>query len=137
MNRLEQEKIRESVSEAAATSSTTPSASSSLSDWSVEEVQLLVKAVTTFPAGTVKRWETIAGFINTHSQEGSKERTAKMVIAKVKNLQKLESEQKESLNKQAFNFFQQQHQPKEKGIVKGTEQAQAIPSKRYGKIQPS
>ena len=131
---MEQEKIRESVTEAAASSSAASCSSTSSSDWSVDEVQLLVKAVTTFPAGTVKRWETIASFINTHSVDKSKEKTAKMVISKVKSLQKLESEQKESLNKQAFNFFQQQHQPKEKGIVKGTEKS-AQATERYGELR--
>lgn len=63
----------------------------------------------------------------------SREKTAKMVISKVKNLQKLESKQKESLNKQAFDLFQQQHKPREKGIVKTMEQPQA--TERYGKCQ--
>lgn len=128
---MEREKLKEASCEAAASTSSVPyAASSSSSNWSMEEVQLLVKAVAMFPAGTVKRWEAIATFVNTHSPECSKEKNAKMVISKVKNLQKLESGQKESLNKQAYAFFEQQHQPKEKSIVKGVEQAQA--TERYG-----
>ena len=132
LNRLERMKIREASCEAPTSSSGDASLSSSSSSiWSMEEVQLLVKAVTMFPAGTVKRWEAIALFVNTHSPESSKEKNSRMVISKVKNLQKLESGQKESLNKQAYAFFEKQHQPKDKstGVVS---QAQAAPSERYG-----
>ena len=59
-------------------SSHAPSAASEGSDWSAEELQLLVKAVTLHPAGTVRRWETIASFINTHSSS-SRDKTAKQV----------------------------------------------------------
>lgn len=89
-----------------------------------------MKAVNLFPAGTVRRWELVANFVNTHSGEGCKEKDAKMVISKVKSLQKLEAEEKVSLNKQAFANFEQQHQAKDKG--RGAEQPQATPSERYG-----
>lgn len=101
------------------------------SDWTVEEVQLLVKAVTLYPAGTVKRWETIAKYVNTHSGEGSSEKTSKQIISKVKTLQKLEGEEKMAQNKLAFSRFEQQHTLKEKGKGQG---AEAIPTKRYGMI---
>ena len=56
-----------------------------------------------------------------------------MVIARVKNLQKLEAEQKESLNKQAFSQFEQRHVAKDKGRGKeAAAQPQATPSERYG-----
>ncbi len=75
----------------------------------------------------------MANFINTHSAEECKEKDAKMVIAKVKALQKLEAEQKESLNKQAFSRFEQQHPPKDKTKTKAAaDQHQATPSERYG-----
>lgn len=127
-----------STSSSNSTPSATPTASAKPSNWSQEEVQLLVKAVNLFPAGTVRRWETVAGFINTHSTGGGgegrgggrKEKDAKMVITKVKALQKLEAEQKESLNKEAFSHFEKQHPPKDK--TKAAEQPQAIPSERYG-----
>ena len=95
-----------------------------------------MKAVNLFPAGTVRRWDTVASFINTHSGEGSKEKDAKMVISKVKALQKLEADQKASLNKEAFARFEQQHQSRDKGRVTIAEQPQATPSERYG-MSPS
>ena len=138
LNKREHGKLNESQKPTAVVSKTAASSlSSTTSDsWSMEEVQLLVKAVNMFPAGTVKRWETIANFINTHSttseHEPCKEKDSKMVISKVKSLHKLESEQKEALNKQAFARFEQQHQPQDKGRGKGVEQPQATPSVRYG-----
>ncbi|XP_038054398.1 dnaJ homolog subfamily C member 2-like [Patiria miniata] len=75
-------------------------------NWSNEEVQLLVKAVKMFPAGTVSRYEVIANFINQHSPSGNS-KTAKDVINKTKNLQKLDSAQKEEVNKRAFDKFEQ------------------------------
>lgn len=136
LDRLEKVKVKEALREAStstsAMASLSSSSSSSSSNWSMEEVQLLVKAVSTFPAGTVKRWEAIAMLVNTHSAEGSKEKNARMVISKVKDLQKLENVQKESLNKQAYAFFEQQHHPKEKEASKWVEQAQATPSERFG-----
>ncbi|XP_078275830.1 dnaJ homolog subfamily C member 2 isoform X2 [Rhinoraja longicauda] len=56
--------------------------------WNEEDLQLLIKGVNIFPAGTNARWEVIANFINSHSTSGIK-RTAKDVIHKAKNLQKL------------------------------------------------
>jgi DnaJ family protein C protein 2 len=97
----------------------------------MEEVQLLVKAVTLYPAGTVKRWETIAKYVNTHSGEGSSEKTAKQVISKVKTLQKLEGEEKTTQNKMAFSRFEQQHALKEKAKGQG---AEATPTKRYSTV---
>lgn len=132
LNKREREKLHASVS---STSTSTPGYSSSekTSNWSAEEMQLLVKAVNLFPAGTTRRWDTVASFINTHSCEGSKEKDAKMVISKVKNLQKLEAGQKGSFNKQAFEHFEQQHQSKDKVRGKSlAEQPQATPSERYG-----
>ncbi|XP_022104940.1 dnaJ homolog subfamily C member 2-like isoform X2 [Acanthaster planci] len=75
-------------------------------NWSEEEIQLLVKAVKLFPAGTVSRYEVIANFINQHSTSEHK-KTAKDVINKTKNLQKLDSAQKEEVNKRAFDKFEQ------------------------------
>lgn len=130
LKQLEAEKVQESTTPTSS-STTSQGASEKNSNWSPEEVQLLVKAVNLFPAGTVKRWETVANFINTHSGEGSKEKDAKMVISKVKVLQKLEAEQKASLNKEAFTRFEQQHQFRDKGRTIA-EQPQATPSERYG-----
>ena len=133
MDKEEAEKRKESIS-LSASSSGSDGCVGRDSNWSEEEEQLLVKAVSLFPAGTVRRWETVASFVNSHSGEGSKVKDAKMVISKVKALQRLEAlaaEQKDSLNKQAFSRFEQQHQVKEKGRTLA-EQPQATPSKRYG-----
>ncbi|KAM6984906.1 dnaJ homolog subfamily C member 2-like [Aplochiton taeniatus] len=56
--------------------------------WNEEELQLLIKAVNLFPAGTNARWEVIANYMTLHSTSGIK-RTAKDVINKAKNLQRL------------------------------------------------
>ncbi len=56
--------------------------------WSEDDLQLLIKAVNLFAAGTNSRWEVIANYMNIHSSSGVK-RTAKDVIGKAKSLQKL------------------------------------------------
>ena len=128
LDQREREKMAASASASASAQSKSAAASVTGSDWTMEEVQLLVKAVTLFPAGTVRRWETIAKHVNTHSVEASSEKTAKQVISKVKALQRLEAEEKSAQNKMAFSRFEQQHTLKEKG--KG--QAEATPTERYG-----
>ena len=127
LDKQERDKMA-AASAAQAKSSQSAAASVTSSDWLMEEVQLLVKAVTLYPAGTVKRWEMIAKYVNTHSGEGCKEKTAKQVISKVKALQKLEGEEKTALNKMAFSRFEQQHTLKERD--KG--QTEATPTERYG-----
>ena len=37
-------------------------------EWSHDELQLLIKAVNLFPAGTTQRWEVCAEFINQHTK---------------------------------------------------------------------
>ena len=37
-------------------------------EWSPDELQLLIKAVKTFPAGTNQRWEVVTEFINQHTK---------------------------------------------------------------------
>lgn len=76
--------------------------------WIEEDLQLLIKGVNIFPAGTNARWEVIANFINSHSTSGIK-RTAKDVIHKAKNLQKLDPQQKDEINKKAFEKFNKEH----------------------------
>ena len=85
---------------------------------------MLVKAVALYPAGTVRRWETIAGFVNTHSPEGSREKTARQVLAKVKMLQKVDTSEKAEVNKMAFSRFAQEH------VKRG--HVEAKPTERYG-----
>ncbi|XP_066283563.1 dnaJ homolog subfamily C member 2-like [Branchiostoma lanceolatum] len=71
--------------------------------WSPEDLALLVKAVKTFPAGTVSRWEVIANFINDHTGTDIK-RTAKEVLNKTKTLQKTEDSRtlRTEVNKAAY-----------------------------------
>ena len=72
-------------------------------EWSNTEVQLLIKAVGVYPAGTQKRWvpplqathnpfppgllrwEVITIFINDHAPDGCTTKIEKQVIAKVKS----------------------------------------------------
>ncbi|XP_022703001.1 dnaJ homolog subfamily C member 2-like [Varroa jacobsoni] len=55
--------------------------------WSQEEMNLLVKAVNLFPAGTTDRWEVVAQYIAQHSGRGVK-LNAKDVLNKAKEMQK-------------------------------------------------
>ncbi|CAH1784542.1 unnamed protein product [Owenia fusiformis] len=76
--------------------------------WSDEEMQLLIKAVNLFPAGTVERWETIAGFLTQHMP--SSNRSAKEVLFKAKSLQKMDStKMKDAVNQKAFDRFSKSH----------------------------
>lgn len=78
--------------------------------WCHDEVQLLIKAVNLFPAGTVQRWEVVANFINQHYQSSSgRKRTAKEVLAKAKDLNSSDfskSSLKEEANQKAYEFFE-------------------------------
>lgn len=76
--------------------------------WNEDDLQLLIKAVNLFPAGTNARWEVIANYMNLHSTSGMK-RTAKDVINKAKNLQKLDPLQKDEINRKAYEKFKKEH----------------------------
>ncbi|XP_074554732.1 dnaJ homolog subfamily C member 2 [Halichoeres trimaculatus] len=76
--------------------------------WNEDDLQLLIKAVNLFPAGTNARWEVIANYMNLHSTSGMK-RTAKDVINKAKNLQRLDPLQKDEINRKAFEKFKKEH----------------------------
>ncbi|XP_073095075.1 dnaJ homolog subfamily C member 2 isoform X2 [Manis javanica] len=92
-------------------------------NWSEDDLQLLIKAVNLFPAGTNSRWEVIANYMNIHSSSGVK-RTAKDVIGKAKSLQKLDPHQKDDINKKAFDKFKKEH-----GVVHQADNAP--PSERF------
>ncbi|KAG5845662.1 dnaJ homolog subfamily C member 2 [Anguilla rostrata] len=92
--------------------------------WNEEELQLLIKAVNLFPAGTNARWEVIANYMNLHSTSGIK-RNAKDVINKAKNLQKLDPHQKDEINKKAFEKFKKEH------AAVPTTVDNAVPSERF------
>uniref|UniRef100_H2ZV09 DnaJ homolog subfamily C member 2 n=2 Tax=Latimeria chalumnae TaxID=7897 RepID=H2ZV09_LATCH len=92
--------------------------------WSEDDLQLLIKAVNLFPAGTNARWEVIANYMNLHSTTGIK-RTAKDVIHKAKNLQKLDPLQKDEINKKAFDKFKKEHGSVPQSVDN------AVPSERF------
>lgn len=83
--------------------------------WSETDLQLLIKAVNLFPAGTNQRWEVVANFINQHANNGIT-RNAKDVLAKAKDLQSTDfskSSMKEQANKNAFDNFIAEKKSKE------------------------
>ena len=55
-------------------------------EWSVSDLQILVKAANTFPAGTAKRWDKLAAYINDHSENTNSNRSAKDCMNAVKKL---------------------------------------------------
>merc|ERR1712112_695788 len=86
MNKLNNKMEEERKEEAQMTGKTSAEGGSKAgSEWSTEELQLMIKAVKLFPAGTVNRWEVCAEFINQHNN--SSPRTAKEVISKAKEMQ--------------------------------------------------
>merc|ERR1719461_1742073 len=93
-----------------------------LSEWSTDELQLLIKSVNLFPAGTVNRWEVCAEFINQHSSSG---KTAKEVLAKAKEMQSgnfAMSSLKEEVNKLAYENLQKGQ--KKEVIERGTKESE-------------
>ncbi|XP_058264509.1 dnaJ homolog subfamily C member 2 [Hemibagrus wyckioides] len=122
---LQREREAEVRAQQAARSSENANAGSGISKgWNEEDLQLLIKAVNLFPAGTNARWEVIANYMNLHSGSGIK-RTAKDVINKAKTLQKLDPHQKEEVNKKAFEKFKKEH-----SVVPPTVD-NAVPSERF------
>ncbi|XP_050419896.1 dnaJ homolog subfamily C member 2 [Adelges cooleyi] len=78
-------------------------------NWETEDVQLLIKAVNLFPAGTNQRWEAVANFINQHSKIGG--RNAKQVLAKAKSMQNAnftDNALKSEMNANAYDQFEKQ-----------------------------
>ncbi|KAG5876008.1 hypothetical protein JTB14_002177 [Gonioctena quinquepunctata] len=79
-------------------------------EWNEDNIQLLVKAVNLFPAGTNQRWDVVSNFINQHGifSENSNKFNAKIVLAKAKDMQNTDFSKnnlKEVANKQAFDNF--------------------------------
>lgn len=108
------EKERQAVLEAAKQKNTEDGKNSAVisvaPEWNEENLQLLVKAVNLFPAGTNQRWEVIANFINQHGvfKKDSSKFVAKLVLAKAKDLQNTDFSKnnlKEQANKKAFDTF--------------------------------
>ncbi|XP_063848823.1 dnaJ homolog subfamily C member 2-like isoform X2 [Scylla paramamosain] len=78
---------------------------SSLKVWNQDDLQLLIKAVNLFPAGTTKRWEVVAEYINQHTAT-SITRLAKEVLNKAKELQHSDKHMREAANKNAYHSME-------------------------------
>ncbi|BES93189.1 dnaJ homolog subfamily C member [Nesidiocoris tenuis] len=80
--------------------------SSKGTQWSENDIALLIKGVNLFPAGTAQRWEVVANFINQHSKSERNPMTAKDVLSKAKELQTNEEYNnilKRQANQRAFD----------------------------------
>lgn len=81
-------------------------------EWTGEHIQLLIKAVNLFPAGTNQRWEVIANFLNQHGAlPDGYSFNAKEVLAKAKDLQNTDfskSNLKIVANQQAYDNFEKE-----------------------------
>ncbi|KAK3864990.1 hypothetical protein Pcinc_029363 [Petrolisthes cinctipes] len=77
--------------------------------WSTDDLQLLIKAVNLFPAGTSKRWEVVAEYINQHSTSNVV-RQAKEVLSKAKELQHSDQHMREAANKSAYATMEKSQQ---------------------------
>ncbi|XP_027205287.2 dnaJ homolog subfamily C member 2-like [Dermatophagoides pteronyssinus] len=85
-------------------STTGPTTTSTKKHWSYDDVQILIKAVKLFPAGTPNRWTVIANYINDKT-DSNIVRNHRDVLEKAKDLQKSNEQQqdlKEEANKNAF-----------------------------------
>lgn len=78
--------------------------------WNGDNMQLLIKAVNLFPAGTVQRWEVIANYMNLHATNlGNKKFMSRDVLNKAKDLQASDFTKntlKSQANDDAFASFQ-------------------------------
>ena len=77
-------------------------------EWSKDELQLLIKAVKLFPAGTNQRWDVVTEFVNQHNG-GVAVRAVKETIAKAKELQSSSfamNNLMEEVNKAAYENLQ-------------------------------
>ena len=83
-------------------SSVTEEISCKSKSWTSDDVQMLIKAVNLFPAGTVKRWEVVAEYLNQHSSNCNS-RGAKDVLNKAKELQNSGEHMKEAAKKNAYS----------------------------------
>ncbi|XP_032520104.2 dnaJ homolog subfamily C member 2 [Danaus plexippus] len=79
-------------------------------EWSPEMMQLLIKAVNLFPAGTNARWDVVANFLNQHGTFTDERRfNAKEVLNKAKDLQSSDFSKsilKKAANEEAFDQFE-------------------------------
>lgn len=88
-NRLNQEKPKVINSTQDINDNSKENENNSTKTWSPEDLQLLIKGVNLFPAGTQDRWDVIAAFVNQHTISNNKNRKAREVLAKAKDLSKI------------------------------------------------
>ncbi|XP_035226483.1 dnaJ homolog subfamily C member 2-like [Stegodyphus dumicola] len=99
--------------------------------WSPDDLQLLVKGVNLFPAGTNNRWDVIVAFMAQHSTSKVK-RTAKEVLAKAKELQKRSGGLREQINKNAYENLE-----KNQKQVPIAVKDQSAPTERFDAVNES
>ncbi|CAH8496168.1 unnamed protein product [Schistosoma turkestanicum] len=75
----------------------------SASKWTAEMIQVLVKAVNILPAGTPKRWEAIAVYVNQHIDGTAV--SSKDVLRQAKLLKEEDSNLRKTANTKAFDSF--------------------------------
>lgn len=98
--------------------------------WSNDNIQLLIKAVNIFPAGTNQRWEVVANFINQHATTLPENVTfnAKEVLNKAKDIQSSDFSKnnlKTQVNQNAFESFEKNK--KELRVLDNSEISQKDP----------
>lgn len=86
MNGIIEEEKKQSLSTTSSASANTNGTTSKAPAWTEDEIKLLVKSVSVFPAGTKDRWEVIANYMAEHSANKT-QRDAKQVLTKVKQIQ--------------------------------------------------
>lgn len=79
--------------------------------WDNDNIQLLIKAVNLFPAGTNQRWDVVANFINLHAKNLPENVSfnAKEVLNKAKDIQSSDFSKnalKSQVNQKAFESFE-------------------------------
>lgn len=76
---------------------------SKIREWTVEETNLLVKASVVYPVGTIERWNKIGQFLQQHLKS-NEIISEKDIIHKVKNLKKIDTNEKEVYNNNAYEL---------------------------------
>lgn len=124
-------------------SQNTLKASNRAAMWSPENMQLLIKAVNLFPAGTVQRWEVIANYMNQHSTDlKDKKFLARDVLNKAKDIQSSDFSKnvlKTQANDNAFASFEKGKKelkvvdPSDPSILNEADENNAAPKKKLSK----
>lgn len=86
MNDKFDEEKKQTLIQTNTTSNTNGTNKSKTPAWTEDEIKLLVKSVSMFPAGTKDRWDVIAKYMAQHSANNV-QRDSKQVLAKVKQIQ--------------------------------------------------